>query len=93
MGSLIVAAACVALPALVWIQYQLGIADAIDQMITYGQRETARTQLAAQRFVVASFADLASATNAAVFLSYLVRVIPLAGAWVAPAWRSPEPAA
>lgn len=80
MGSLIVAAVCVALPALVWIQYQLGIADAIDQMITYGQRETARTQLAAQRFVVASFADLASATNAAVFLSYLVRVIPLAGA-------------
>jgi len=79
IGALIVAVACLALPVLMFIQYQLGLNNAIDQMITYGQRETARTQLPAQRFVVASIADLVSAPNAEVFLSYLVRVIPLAG--------------
>lgn len=80
IAGLIAAVACLALPALVFIQYQIGLRDAIDQMITYGQRETARTQLPAQRFVIESFASLASATNADVFLFSLARLIPLVGA-------------
>jgi hypothetical protein len=79
IGALVIAVACVALPALLLIHYQLGLRDAMDQMITYGRRETARTQLPAQRFVIASLADLVSTGNAQVFLSYLVRLVPLAG--------------
>jgi hypothetical protein len=80
IGGLIAAVACLALPVLLFVQYEVGLRDAIDQMITYGQRETARTQLPAQRFVIESFASLASATNANVFLFSLVRLIPLVGA-------------
>lgn len=79
IGGLIVAAACLALPVFVFIQFRIGLGDAIDQMITYGRRETARTQLPAQRFVIESFGSLASTANVDVFLSYLVRLIPLAG--------------
>jgi len=82
ISHLLVASACLALPVLVFIQFQIGLADAIDQMITYGRRETARTQLAAQRFVFESFQDLASTNNADVFLFHLVRLIPLAGVLV-----------
>lgn len=81
-GSLLVAIACLALPLLLLIQFQIGLTDAIDQMITYGRRETARTQLAAQRFVVDSFTGLASSNNADAFLFHLVRLLPLAGALV-----------
>ena len=80
LGGLLIAIACLALPILVFIQLQLGLGDAIDQAITYGRRETARTQLAAQRFVFESFQDLPSPHNADVFLFHLVRLIPLAGA-------------
>jgi len=82
IGGLLIAVACLALPVLVFIQFQIGLADAIDQMITYGRRETARTQLAAQRFVFDSFQGLASTNNADVFLFYVVRLMPLAGALV-----------
>ncbi len=82
IGGLLVAVACLALPVLLFLQFQIGLADAIDQMITYGRRETARTQLAAQRFVFDSLPGLASTNNADVFLFYLVRLMPLAGALV-----------
>jgi hypothetical protein len=82
IGGLVVAVACLALPVLVAIQFQIGLADAIDQMITYGQRETARTQLAAQHFVFDSLPSLASLVNADAFLFQLVRLMPLAGALV-----------
>ena len=80
IGGLLIAIACLALPILVFIQFQLGLGDAIDQAITYGRRETARTQLAAQRLVFESFQDLPSPHNADVFLFHVVRLIPLAGA-------------
>lgn len=80
LGCLLLASACLALPILVSIQLQLGLADVIDQAITYGRRETARTQVAAQRFVFESFQDLPSPHNADVFLFQMVRLIPLAGA-------------
>ena len=80
IGGLLIAIAFLALPVLVFIQLQLGLGDAIDQAITYGRRETARTQLAAQRFVFESFQDLPSPHNADVFLFHMVRLIPLAGA-------------
>jgi hypothetical protein len=82
IGGLVVAVACLALPVLVFIQFQIGLTDAIDQMITYGRRETARTQLSAQRFVFDSLQGLVSTNNADVFLFYLVRLMPLAGALV-----------
>jgi len=42
---LIVATAVVAAPFLVFIQFNGGLANAIDQMVTYGARERARTRL------------------------------------------------
>ena len=80
LGGLLIAIACLALPILVFIQFQIGLGDVIDQAITYGRRETARTQLSAQRFVFESFQDLPSPHNADVFLFHIVRLMPLAGA-------------
>ena len=80
LGGLLIAIACLALPILVFIQLQIGLGDVIDQAITYGRRETARTQLSAQRFVFESFHDLPSPHNADVFLFHIVRLMPLAGA-------------
>ena len=77
--QLILAVACLALPVLLFIQYQGGLADAIDQMITYGRREAARTRLPVQQFTFASWATITSAANADAFLSYLVRLVPLGG--------------
>lgn len=82
IGGLLVAALCLAMPVLLFMQFQIGIADVLDQMITYGRRETARTQLGAQRFVVHSLQSIASANNADAFLFNLVRLMPLAGALV-----------
>jgi hypothetical protein len=80
VGGLLMAAGCLALPVLIVVQLQIGLADAIDQMITYGRRETVRTQLAAQSFVFESFQGLGSVNNADAFLFHLVRLMPLAGA-------------
>jgi len=80
IGSLLIAIACLALPILLFIQLQVGLVDVIDQVIAYGRRETARTQLAAQRFVFDSVQSLTSTRNTDAFLFYLVRLMPLAGA-------------
>ncbi len=77
---LVLAGVCLSLPFLLFIQYQGGLADAIDQMITYGRREAARTRVPVQQFAFESVASIASAANANAFLSYLVRLLPLAGA-------------
>jgi hypothetical protein len=79
VGHLVLAVACLALPFLLFIQYQGGLADAIDQMVAYGRREVARTRLPALRFAFDTPGGIASAANADVFLSYLVRLMPLAG--------------
>lgn len=82
IGGFVIAVAGLALPVLLFIQFQVGLGDAIDQVITYGRRETARTQLAAQRFVFESIQGLVSTNNADAFLFHLVRLMPLAGALV-----------
>jgi hypothetical protein len=76
---LLLALICLAMPFLLLIQVQGGLADALDQMITYGRREAARTRLPTQQFAFASPGSIASAANADAFLSYLVRLLPLAG--------------
>ena len=82
IGGFVIAVACLVLPVLLFMQFQVGLGDAIDQVITYGRRETARTQLAAQRFVFQSIQDLASTNNADAYLFHLVRLMPLAGALI-----------
>jgi hypothetical protein len=79
MIHLVLAVTCLAGPFLLFIHYQGGLADAVDQMITYARREAARTRLPTQQFAFDSFASIVSSTSADVFLSYLVRLLPLAG--------------
>jgi hypothetical protein len=45
LGYFGIAVTCFAVPVLVGIQYGGGIANAFDQMLAYGRRETARTRL------------------------------------------------
>lgn len=88
IGGLFAAIACIALPVLVFIHYQGGLGDAIDQMVTYGGRETARTQLSAQRLVF-ELRSIGSTDNADAFLFHLVRLMPLVGAFMlVPAMRA-----
>ncbi|HEU4695115.1 MAG TPA: hypothetical protein VFS23_42405, partial [Vicinamibacterales bacterium] len=42
---LVLACLCLSIPALLFVQFRGGIANAVDQVLTYGQRETARTRL------------------------------------------------
>ena len=74
--QLLLAIACLSLPAVVFIHYEGGLGSAVDQVITYAGRETARTQLPAQQVLPGSWTP----ANANVFLTYLVRLLPLAGA-------------
>lgn len=81
---LVLAAGCLALPFLLFIQYQGGLVDAIDQIVTYARREAARTQVPTQLFVFDAPWNRAIAANADSLLSYLVRLLPLAAvAWLA----------
>jgi hypothetical protein len=45
LGLLVAAAACVAAPFLLWIEWHSGLVDAVDQMWTYARREGARTRI------------------------------------------------
>jgi hypothetical protein len=76
---LLLAVVCLAMPFLLLVQFHGGLPDAIDQMITYGRREAARTRLPTQQFAFASPGSIGSAANADVFLSYLLRLLPLSG--------------
>ena len=45
LGLLVATSICAAAPFLLWIQWQSGLADAVDQMSTYARREGARTRI------------------------------------------------
>jgi hypothetical protein len=45
LGLLAGTSLCISMPALVFVQFNGGLVNAADQMVTYGRRETARTQL------------------------------------------------
>ena len=64
------AVAILLLPILAFLHYHGGVGDAVDQMVTYARRETARTSLSQAGFIV----------NADAFLYYLFRILPLAAA-------------
>ena len=48
LGLLVATSICAAAPFLLWIQWQSGLADAVDQMWTYAMREGARTRIEAR---------------------------------------------
>jgi hypothetical protein len=79
IALVIVASVCLAFPFLAFIEFEGGIADAIDQVVTYGRRETERTRLPSMRMTFAEGVDANSAENANVFLTYFLRLTPLAG--------------
>ena len=64
------AVAILSLPVLAFIHDHGGVGDALDQMVTYARRETARTSLSGP----------GPAANADAFLYYLFRALPLVAA-------------
>ena len=73
LGTLIAAVALLSLPALVFLELNGGLATVIDQVVTYGRREAARTALTSPPWF--STGDRASSANA--LLYYLFRGLPL----------------
>ncbi len=71
--------ALLAAPAVLFIQANGGIANALDQIVTYGQREAARSALSPPSFEPVDGVWWTVA-NASALLYYLLRGLPLAGA-------------
>src|SRR4029453_2803859 len=71
------AGGCLVLPFLVFVQFKGGVANAVDQMLAYGRRETARTRLSIRpRLSIPALASIVESPPAGA--SILVRWAPQA---------------